>query len=360
MLRKIIHIDMDAFYASVEQRDKPELRGRPIAVGGGEARGVVCAASYEARKWGVRSAMSGSKARRLCRELIFVPPRFEVYKAVSEAIRNIFSDYTDLIEPLSLDEAFLDVTHNKRGIELAQDIALEIKQRIHDELGLSASAGVSYNKFLAKVASDYRKPNGFCVIHPDRASEFIERMKIEDFWGVGRVTAERMHEEGIHTGLDLKQRSLNDLQRLFGKMGTIYYDFARGIDERPVESEWQRKSVGCEYTLESDCRDADTLSSVITALAEDLARRADKSHFVGRTITLKVKYHDFSLYTRSYTPISPATTAQEYEEIGLYLLQETRQPEKAIRLLGLTLSHPLVEQAGEVWYQPWLFRDEDL
>lgn len=358
MQRKIIHIDMDAFYASVEQRDNPELRGRPVAVGGGEVRAVVCAASYEARSWGVRSAMPGAKARRLCPELIFVPPRFEVYKEVSRQIHNIFRDYTDLIEPLSLDEAFLDVTNNKRGMHLAQDIALEIKARIQSELGLRASAGVSYNKFLAKVASDYRKPDGFCVIHPDRSSDFIERLKIEDFWGVGRVTAERMHEEGIYTGLDLKRKSLTDLQRLFGKMGSVYYDFARGIDLRPVETEWQRKSVGCEYTLEADCRDEQTLASVISALAEDLAHRAAKSYFYGRTITLKVKYHDFSLYTRSYTPTSPATTAQEYKAIAMYLLQETRQADKDIRLLGLALSHPLIEQAGELWYQPALFCDE--
>ena len=249
-LRKIIHIDMDAFYASIEQRDNPELRGKPIAVGREEERGVVAAASYEARKFGVRSAMASTRARKLCPELIFVPGRMEVYKKVSEQIRDIFAEYTDLIEPLSIDEAFLDVTENKKGMELAVDIAKEIKRRIREELHLVASAGVSYNKFLAKVASDYRKPDGLCTIHPDQAQDFIDHLPVEAFWGVGKVTAKKMHELFIHTGKDLRACSLEMLTHYFGKAGQLYHDFARGIDERPVEVIRIRKSLGCEHTLD--------------------------------------------------------------------------------------------------------------
>ena len=251
-LRKIIHIDMDAFYASVEQRDHPELRGLPIAVGSGQPRGVVCAASYAARRYGVRSAMSCLRARELCASLVFVPPRLEVYKEVSLQIRSIFHQYTDVVEPLSLDEAFLDVTQNKPGIELAVEIARQIKSRIREELSLVASAGVSYNKFLAKVASDYRKPDGLCTIHPDRAQWFIDRLPVEDFWGVGRVTTRRMHALGIRTGKDLRECSRDFLLRNFGKQGGVYYDFARGVDLRPVQPARIRKSVGCEHTLEQD------------------------------------------------------------------------------------------------------------
>ena len=243
--RKIIHIDMDAFYASVEQRDHPELRGKAIAVGHAEERGVVAAASYEARKYGVRSAMSSLKAKQLCPHIVFVPGRMHIYKEVSAQIHAIFHDYTDLIEPLSLDEAFLDVTQNKKGILLAVDIAKEIKQRIREELNLVASAGVSYNKFLAKVASDYRKPDGLCTIHPDQALEFIGNLSIESFWGVGKVTAQKMHTLGIHRGKELQQCTLEMLTRHFGKAGQLYYQFARGIDLRPVQPERIRKSVGC-------------------------------------------------------------------------------------------------------------------
>ena len=231
--RKIIHIDMDAFYASVEQRDNPELRGRPVAVGHAGERGVVAAASYEARKYGVHSAMSSQKAMRLCPELIFIPGRMEAYKEVSEQIHEIFHEYTDIIEPLSLDEAFLDVTENKKNIPLAVDIAREIKLKIRTELNLIASAGVSYNKFLAKVASDYRKPNGLCTIHPDQALDFIARLPIESFWGVGPVTAKRMHTLGIHDGAHLRAWSLEGLTRKFGKAGALYYNFSRGIDSVP-------------------------------------------------------------------------------------------------------------------------------
>ncbi len=349
---------MDAFYASVEQRDNPTLRGLPIAVGGGEARGVVCAASYEARRWGVRSAMPGSKAKRLCPSLIFVRPRFERYKEVSQHIHSIMLEYTDLIEPLSLDEAFLDVTSNKQGINLAKDIALAIKARIRSELGLTASAGVSYNKFLAKVASDYRKPDGLCVIHPAVAEKFIDTLPIEDFWGVGRITAQRMHEEGIYTGKDLKQKSREELVHLFGKAGYIYYDFARGIDHREVEREWQRKSIGCEYTLTKDCNDWDKLSAIMVDLAGELERRATRALFIGRSLSIKVKYHDFKQITRSYTPTTPPTTKEAYADIARYLLSQidTSIP---IRLLGLSLSQPITEEEGEIWYQPLLFEEEN-
>ena len=241
-LRKIIHIDMDAFYASVEQRDFPQYRGKPLAVGNPDRRGVVAAASYEARKFGVRSAMSSLKAKKLCPELIFTPGRMQVYKSVSNQIHTIFREYTDLIEPLSLDEAFLDVTDNKKNMSLAIEIAQEIKQRIFSETGLYASAGVSYNKFLAKIASDYRKPNGLCTIHPTRAIEFIERLPIESFWGIGQVTAEKMHALGIHSGKELRDCTLSFLIQHFGRYGSVYYNFARGIDNRPVETDWIRKS----------------------------------------------------------------------------------------------------------------------
>ncbi|MBQ7998321.1 MAG: DNA polymerase IV, partial [Bacteroidales bacterium] len=251
-MRKIIHIDMDAFYASVEQRDNPSLKGKPIAVGHSGERGVVAAASYEARKFGVRSAMPSTKAARLCPELIFVKGRHEVYKAVSAEIHEIFHQYTDIIESISLDEAFLDVTVNKPGISLAVEIAREIKEKIKARTSLTASAGISYNKFLAKIASDYRKPDGLCTIHPSQALEFIAKLPIESFWGVGNVTAKRMHQIGIHNGMDLRNSPFETLVREFGKAGQLYYNFARGIDNRKVEAVHIRKSVGCERTLEHD------------------------------------------------------------------------------------------------------------
>ena len=249
---KVIHVDMDQFFAAVEQRDNPELRGKPIAVGHDAERGVVSTASYEARRFGVHSAQSIQVAKRLCPQLIIVEPHFQKYKEVSAQLHEIFHDYTDLIEPISLDEAFLDVTENKKGIELGVDIAREIKQRIRETTGLTASAGVSYCKFLAKIASDWRKPDGLTVIHPDRSLDFIAQLKIEKIWGVGQKTAEKMHRMGIFTGLDLRNMSLSRLTQEFGKMGQVFYDFSRGIDNRPVISEWERKSVSCEQTFESD------------------------------------------------------------------------------------------------------------
>ena len=355
--RKIIHIDMDAFFASVEQHDCPELRGKAIAVGGGEVRGVVCAASYEARAWGVKSAMAGCKARRLCPHLIFVEPRFGRYKEVSQQIHQIFHDYTDIIEPISLDEAFLDVTQNKKGIVLAQEIAIAIKERIKNKLGLTASAGVSYNKFLAKIASDYRKPDGLCVIHPQVAQNFIAKLPVEDFWGVGRVTARQMHEQGIFQGQDLLAYSREELMHRFGKAGSVYYDFVRGIDLRPVEAEWQRKSVGCEYTLEQDITERTVILNTLRELSVDLERRALHHEFIGRSLSLKIKYGDFKTITRTHTPPATPMQAEQYYDIALFLyesltLEERRKP---IRLLGLSLSGALPKFEDSLWFQPELF-----
>ncbi|MDR0961552.1 MAG: DNA polymerase IV [Mediterranea sp.] len=343
--RKIIHIDMDAFYASVEQRDHPELRGKPVAVGHAEERGVVAAASYEARRYGVRSAMASLRAKRLCPQLIFVPGRMEVYKEVSRQIHEIFHDYTDLIEPLSLDEAFLDVTENKRHMELAVDIAKEIKQRIREELHLIASAGISYNKFLAKIASDYRKPDGLCTIHPTQALEFIARLPIESFWGVGQVTAKRMHALGIHTGAELRSYSKEGLMREFGKMGTVYYDFSHGIDLRPVEAVRIRKSIGCERTLE---KDISLRSSVIIELyhvAVELVNRLKrKKEFRGNTLTLKIKFHDFNQITRSITTKDDLTTLDRILPLAKQLLGQVDYEQHPIRLIGLSVSNPHEER----------------
>lgn len=351
--RKIIHIDMDAFYASVEQRDNPELRGKPVAVGHAEERGVVAAASYEARRFGVRSAMSSQKAKRLCPQLIFIPGRMEEYKSVSRQIHEIFHEYTDIIEPISLDEAFLDVTENKPGISLAVDIAKEIKKKIKDRLGLIASAGVSYNKFLAKIASDYRKPDGLCTIHPDQALEFISRLSIESFWGVGPVTAKKMHLLGIHNGEQLRARSLDMLTREFGKAGAVYYDFARGIDLRPVEAVRIRKSIGCEHTLE---RDINKRSSVIIELyhvAVELAERLERKNFRGNTLTLKIKFHDFNQITRSITQSRELISLDVILPLAKQLLKEVDYEQHPIRLIGLSVSNPREEgeEKGGRWEQ---------
>ena len=351
--RKIIHIDMDAFYASVEQRDHPEYRGKPIAVGHAEERGVVSAASYEARKYGVRSAMSSLKAKQLCPHIVFVPGRMHIYKEVSAQIHAIFHDYTDLIEPLSLDEAFLDVTHNKKGIALAVDIAKEIKQRIHEELNLVASAGISYNKFLAKVASDYRKPDGLCTIHPDQALEFIEQLPIEAFWGVGKVTAKKMHTLGIHRGKELQQCSLEMLTRLFGKAGHIYYNFARGIDLRPVEAERIRKSVGCEHTLDKDITQKSSVIIELYHVATELVERLKRNGFSGSTLTLKINFYDFKQITRSITQEKELSQMSDILPLAKQLLAEVDYSIRPIRLLGLSISNPKEEHEEEhgIWKQ---------
>lgn len=343
-VRKIIHIDMDAFYASVEQRDHPELKGKPVAVGHAEKRGVVAAASYEARKFGIRSAMPSQKAIKLCPQLIFIEGRMETYKEVSGQIHGIFHDYTDIIEPISLDEAFLDVTVNKKGIELAVDIAREIKCRIRKELDLIASAGVSYNKFLAKIASDYRKPDGLCTIHPDQAQDFIDRLPIESFWGVGPVTAKKMHRLGIYNGKTLRECSRDMLVRQFGKAGNIYYEFARGIDNRPVEPTRIRKSVGCEHTLE---KDISLQSSVIIELyhvPRELTERLKSKGFSGMTLTLKIKFNDFVQITRSTSSAKELQKLDDILPLAKRLLKEVDYERHPIRLIGLYISNPKEEQ----------------
>ena len=352
-MNKIIHVDMDQFFAAVEQRDHPELRGKPIAVGHDAERGVVSTASYEARRFGVHSAQSIQVAKRLCPQLIIVEPHFQKYKEVSAQLHEIFHDYTDLIEPISLDEAFLDVTENKKGIELGVDIAREIKQRIRETTGLTASAGVSYCKFLAKVASDWRKPDGLTVIHPDRALDFIAQLKIEKIWGIGQKTAEKMHHMGVFTGLDLRNMSLSRLTQEFGKMGQVFYDFSRGIDNRPVISEWERKSVSCEQTFESDISENAAVTIHLYHTVLELGRRIEKNDFEGRTLTLKVKfarereqtqqydkYQDFHQITRSITVDHVLRTKDEILPLAKQLMQQVEFHSHPIRLLGLGVSNP--------------------
>ncbi|MEA4919081.1 DNA polymerase IV [Proteiniphilum sp.] len=338
--KKIIHIDMDAFYASIEQRDNPELRGKPVAVGYGEKRGVVAAASYEARKYGVHSAMASVTALRKCPQIIFVMPRFDVYRNVSNQIMQIFLEYTDKVEPLSLDEAFLDVTVNHRGLRSATMIAKEIKQKIFNRTRLTASAGVSFNKFLSKIASDYKKPNGMFVIEPDKAESFIENLPIDKFFGVGKVTAAKMLELGIKTGYDLKQWSEVDLVREFGKAGIAYYHFARGVDDREVESERVRKSLGAEETFLDDLGEIVDMLAALDEIAREVSRRAEKRKFLAKTLTLKIKYADFTIITRSRTVGHFIKTYQELFELGKELLFQVDDLEdKKIRLMGLTLKN---------------------
>jgi DNA polymerase-4 len=338
-LRKIIHVDMDAFYASVEQRDNPELRGKPLAVGGG-VRGVVAAASYEARKWGIRSAMPAVTARRRCPDLIFVKPRFDAYRAVSEQIRAIFRDYTPHVEPLSLDEAYLDVTEDLKGIGVATLIAEEIRARIKAETGLTASAGVSYNKFLAKLASDQNKPDGLCVITPSRGEAFVATLPVKRFHGIGPKTAEKMARLGIVTGADLKAMSLDFLEHNFGSSGLYYHDLARGICHRQVRANRERKSIGAEDTFFEDLREEEALAAELERISETVWRRiGEKGGIAGRTVTLKVKYQDFRIVTRARSLDRPVSGREEFLSIGIALLRTLLPAEKGIRLLGLTLSN---------------------
>ena len=374
---KIIHVDMDQFFAAVEQRDQPELRGKPIAVGHDAERGVVSTASYEARRFGVHSAQSIQVAKRLCPQLIIVEPHFQRYKEVSAQLHEIFHDYTDLIEPISLDEAFLDVTENKRSIELGVDIAREIKQRIRETTGLTASAGVSYCKFLAKIASDWRKPDGLTVIHPDRALDFIAQLRVEKIWGVGPKTAEKMHHMGIFTGLDLRNMSLSRLTQEFGKVGQIFYDFSRGIDNRPVISEWERKSVSCEQTFESDISENAAVTIHLYHTVLELVRRIEKNDFEGRTLTLKVKFArkreqteasfqsaereqtrqnvtfgDFQQITRSITVDHVLRTKDQILPLAKQLMQQVEFHSHPIRLLGLGVANQKGAAVPE--QQPWV------
>ena len=336
--RKIIHIDMDAFYASVEQRDNPELRGKPVAVGGSQARGVVAAASYEARDFGVHSAMPSVTAKRKCPELIFVKPRFDTYKAISLQIREIFAEYTPTIEPLSLDEAYLDVTDNLKGVASATQIAAEIRERIRAETGLTASAGVSYNKFLAKLASDHRKPDGLFVITPEMGPVFVETLPVRKFHGVGPATARRMEQLGIKTGLDLRAPTLAFLQQHFGKVGSYYYWAARGVDERPVRADRVRKSVGAENTFPADLVAYEEARDALHEITDKVWDYCERSAIRGRTVTLKVKFANFQQITRSRTALTPISSRSELEQLGNALLEPLFPVRRGIRLLGITMS----------------------
>jgi len=340
-VRKIIHVDMDAFYASVEQRDDPSLKGKAVAVGGGH-RGVVTAASYEARKFGVRSAMPSVTARRLCPELIFVKPHFDVYRAVSHQIRAIFGDYTDLVEPLSLDEAYLDVTEDRRNLGSARAIAEDIRRRIREETDLTASAGVSYCKFIAKLASDHRKPDGLCVITPERGPDFVASLPVARFHGVGPVTARKMGQLGILTGGDLRDWSVPALQAHFGSSADWYWRICRGIDEREVKPDRPYKSVSAERTFDEDLRDPDRLAAELERIAGYAWDRVARAEVIGRTVTLKVKFGDFTLITRSRSFAAPILDIEAFREAGLALLAALHPLPKGIRLLGLGL-HNLCE-----------------
>ncbi len=338
---------MDAFYASVEQRDHPELKGKPIAVGGGSLRGVVAAASYEARKYGVRSAMPSVTAKRLCPELIFVKHRFEVYRAVSQQIRDIFFDYTDLVEPLSLDEAYLDITENKKSINSGTIIANEIRQRIFETTHLTASAGVSYCKFLAKIASDINKPNGIKVITPEEAIPFLETLKIEKFHGIGKVTAKRMHKLGIHTGGDLKKRGEIELFQRFGKAGRHYHKIVRGIDDRAVNPNRIRKSLGTERTFQEDLEKWEDLKKKLDPIIENVFESLKEKDNFGRTINLKIKNSDFQIFTRSKTFSSEVKDLETFRRTALELLEENYEAAGKIRLLGVAASNLMRENFGE-------------
>jgi len=348
--RKIIHIDMDAFYASVEQMDHPELRGKPISVGGSENRGVVAAASYEARKFGVRSAISGVLAKKNCPELIFVSPRFDRYKEISAKIQKIFHEYTDLVEPLSLDEAYLHVTHNKKGNPSATLLAKEIRTRILNEVGLTASAGISVNKFVAKIASDYNKPNGQKTVNPDEVLSFLEELPIRKFYGVGKVTTEKMYQLGIFTGLELKSKSLEFLSAHFGKSGAFYYHVVRGIHNSEVKPDRITKSVAAEHTFDTNLSSEIFMLEQLEKIATSLERRLKKQNIAGKTVTLKIKYSDFSQQTRSKTvPYFIADKGLILENVKELLYQERMKD--SVRLLGISLSNLNTEQKKTVVVQ---------
>jgi DNA polymerase-4 len=348
--RKIIHIDMDAFYASVEQMDHPELMGKPIAVGGSENRGVVAAASYEARKFGVRSAISGVLAKKNCPDLIFVKPRFDRYKEISNKIHKIFHDYTDLVEPLSLDEAYLDVTHNKKGNPSATLLAQEIRMHILNEVGLTASAGISVNKFVAKIASDYNKPNGQKTVNPEEVLSFLEALPIRKFYGVGKVTTEKMYQLGIFTGLELKSKSIEFLEKHFGKSGAFYYHVVRGIHNSEVKPNRITKSVAAEHTFDTNLSSEIFMLEQLEKIAANLERRLKKHNIAGKTVTLKIKYSDFTQQTRSKTvPYFIADKGLIIENVKELLYQERMKD--SVRLLGISLSNLNTEQKKTVVVQ---------
>ena len=348
--RKIIHVDMDAFYASVAQLDNPELKGKPIAVGGGGKRGVVAAASYEARKYGVRSAMSGVLARQKCPHLIFVKTDFERYKEISTKIRQIFYEYTDLVEPLSLDEAYLDVTENKKGNPSASLIAQEIRDRIYSELALRASAGISINKFIAKVASDINKPNGQKTINPEEVLLFLEELSVNKFYGVGKVTAAKMNNLGIFNGLDLKKKPLEELTKIFGKSGTYYYNIVRGIHHSSVKPNRIRKSIAAERTFSENISSEVFMLERLHKIAEELERRMIASETKGKTITLKIKYSDFTQQTRSKTVQNFIQKKDEIMQIVKELLYQEKF-KNSVRLLGISFSNLDTAKKEPVWVQ---------
>jgi DNA polymerase-4 len=338
-MQKIVHIDMDAFYPSVEQRDNPSLYGKPVIVGGRpDSRGVVSSCSYEARKYGVRSAMPSAMAYRLCPRAVFLPGRFDVYKAVSRQIHEIFHDYSDLVEPLSLDEAYIDVSSNKKGTPSATIIAEDIRRRIKKETGLTASAGVSYNKFIAKTASDFNKPNGIKVVTPGEAAEFLEALPIGKFYGIGKSTEKRFLAIGVTSGRELKRLERETLIRLFGKAGGFYYDIVRGIDHRPIEPYRERQSIGKERTMQYDLDDTTEMLSVLDSIAAEVSAILKKHKTAGKTITLKVKYPDFTSVTRSYSLPQAVDEASSIMKYIPQLLERTEAAEKSVRLLGVSVS----------------------
>jgi DNA polymerase IV len=339
-MRKIIHIDMDAFYASVEQRDQPDLAGKPVIVGGSpQSRGVVATCSYEARAFGVHSAMPTSQAYRLCPDGVFVKPRFDVYKSVSLQVRAIFNEYTDDVEPLSLDEAYLDVSENKKNNPSATLIAREIQKRVKEDLNLTCSAGVAGNKFLAKIASGYKKPSGLTLITPEQSEAFIAELPIGKFHGIGEATERKMKELGIHTGKDLRERDEVDLVRFFGKSGHFYFRIARGIDDRPVEPHRTRKSVGAENTYAEDIADLDVMMDRLMDIAHTLEMRMERANASGRTITLKVRYDDFEIATRSMTLASEVRESEVLYRTACNLLPLTEAGNRKVRLLGISVSN---------------------
>ena len=346
-IRKIIHVDMDAFYASVEQLDNPELKGKPLAVGGSEKRGVVSAASYEARKFGVRSAMSGVQAKRNCPDLIFVPPRFDRYQEISKKIRKIFHEYTDLVEPLSLDEAYLDVTENKKGNPSASLIAKEIREQIFKEVGLTASAGISINKFVAKVASDYNKPNGQKTVNPEEVLEFLEQLDIRKFHGVGKVTAEKMYQLGIFTGTDLKTKTIDYLDEHFGKSGRYYYHIVRGIHNSEVKPNRIRKSLAAERTFNENLSSEIFMLERLDKIANEVAKRLEKNKVAGKTVTLKIKYSDFTLQTRSKTVPYFLSDKHVILETAKELLYQEKLS-NSVRLLGISMSNLNTESSKKI------------
>jgi DNA polymerase-4 len=346
---------MDAFFASVEQLDNPELRGKPVAVGGSGERSVVAAASYEARKFGVRSAMPSVIAKRLCPDLIFVRHNFNRYNEVSGIIREIFAEYTDLIEPLSIDEAFLDVTRDKKNIGSATVIARKIRSEIKSKTGLTASAGISINKFLAKIASDINKPDGLFVIRPEDAEKFIEKLAVEKFYGIGKVTAQKMHKLGIHTGADLKKWDLVSLVRNFGKAGVFFYDIVRGIDERTVEPDQERKSFGTELTYDKDLTTSFEIIAELYKLEKELMERLEQSETYGRTITLKIKFSDFRQITRSKTLQNYIHDFDSLHNEVTSIRRLLKLEGSRIRLLGLSVSNLETEDCGD--RQLYLFED---